>query len=331
MKRNFLLDICKGVLIILVVLGHSIQYGNTKEYFWSNPVIRYIYSFHMPLFMGIAGYFSYFSFLKYDVWKYIIRRWKKLFPPIVFWGSSLFLLHCFKKHAPVFSLEIFIYILTALWFLWALLIVGSIIVIVEKYLNGISKFIVYILIMVLACITPDSYNYGIYKFMFPCFLMGFYTAKYSLYRYFKSPVLFVFSTIMWILLMHFFDRNSFIYTSKFSILYHILPLDQQIWVDIFRYIVALVASVSIVMCCYGIFVCFKLFKGGIISYLGKNSLSIYILSGYIVTYILPYITKEGEYNLFINFLETIIILIICILIKKILAFNKIISKIMLGE
>lgn len=56
-KRNELLDILKGFAIILVVLGHSVQYllGNNNE----NWLFSFIYSFHMPLFMFISGYVCY--------------------------------------------------------------------------------------------------------------------------------------------------------------------------------------------------------------------------------------------------------------------------------
>ncbi len=46
-------DIAKGVAIILVVVGHSIQFHLSE--FDDNPVFRAIYSFHMPLFMAVSG------------------------------------------------------------------------------------------------------------------------------------------------------------------------------------------------------------------------------------------------------------------------------------
>ena len=49
MKRNDTIDIVKGIGIISVVLGHC----------WLLPqtIIHFIYSFHMPLFFIVAGYF----------------------------------------------------------------------------------------------------------------------------------------------------------------------------------------------------------------------------------------------------------------------------------
>lgn len=50
-------DSLKGVLMILVVVGHSIQYveGDLCE---SNHLWNAIYSFHMPAFMAVSGWLS---------------------------------------------------------------------------------------------------------------------------------------------------------------------------------------------------------------------------------------------------------------------------------
>lgn len=52
------MDNYKGILILLVVLGHllfSYDYDNGVAIM---NVVKFIYSFHMPLFLIISGYFS---------------------------------------------------------------------------------------------------------------------------------------------------------------------------------------------------------------------------------------------------------------------------------
>lgn len=56
-KRIFLFDNVKALLITLVVLGHAIDYY-TKESDIMRASFFYIYMFHMPLFIFIAGLFS---------------------------------------------------------------------------------------------------------------------------------------------------------------------------------------------------------------------------------------------------------------------------------
>lgn len=60
MERNRLLwaDALKGVLILLVVLGHSIQ-NTIGDACYINHLWNIIYSFHMPAFMAISGYLSF--------------------------------------------------------------------------------------------------------------------------------------------------------------------------------------------------------------------------------------------------------------------------------
>ena len=51
------LDALKLFAIFLVLWGHAVQHLLSSEY-WDEPVYRIIYSFHMPLFMTISGFFG---------------------------------------------------------------------------------------------------------------------------------------------------------------------------------------------------------------------------------------------------------------------------------
>lgn len=53
MERNKQIDISKGIAIILMILGHSfILTAN-----WTNFFFKFVYSFHMPLFIIFSGYY----------------------------------------------------------------------------------------------------------------------------------------------------------------------------------------------------------------------------------------------------------------------------------
>ena len=54
MKRITYLDVARGAAILLVVLGHSIQYAGPG--FDDNLAYNFIYAVHMPLFMFLAGF-----------------------------------------------------------------------------------------------------------------------------------------------------------------------------------------------------------------------------------------------------------------------------------
>ena len=57
MKRDFKFDNIKALLIFLVVLGHSLEYlYGVKDTYGALRAV--IYSFHMPAFVLISGYFA---------------------------------------------------------------------------------------------------------------------------------------------------------------------------------------------------------------------------------------------------------------------------------
>lgn len=60
MKRILWADALKGWLMILVILGHVIQFL-LKDACDDSHLWNYIYSFHMPAFMAVSGWLSYCS------------------------------------------------------------------------------------------------------------------------------------------------------------------------------------------------------------------------------------------------------------------------------
>lgn len=53
-------DVVKGLLIILMVLGHALQFAAGGN-FWGDPLWMGIYLFHMPLFALVSGCFVFQS------------------------------------------------------------------------------------------------------------------------------------------------------------------------------------------------------------------------------------------------------------------------------
>lgn len=57
-KRNHLFDNIKGVMLILVVVGHTLDPYITDSNSMFRYIMQYIYLFHMPMFAFVTGYFS---------------------------------------------------------------------------------------------------------------------------------------------------------------------------------------------------------------------------------------------------------------------------------
>ena len=82
-QRNIVFDAIKALAIVLVVYAHSIQYLSGYE-FWNNTVFQFIYSFHMPLFFMISGFFM-SSALKLSGKDFLTKKGISLLLPCFVW------------------------------------------------------------------------------------------------------------------------------------------------------------------------------------------------------------------------------------------------------
>jgi fucose 4-O-acetylase-like acetyltransferase len=77
-------DFLKGALIFLVVFGHCIQNFSCMAdgaCFSNSKIAGLIYSFHMPLFFAVSGYFSFVSMRKYlSIKQFTVKR---IFPLLI--------------------------------------------------------------------------------------------------------------------------------------------------------------------------------------------------------------------------------------------------------
>lgn len=89
--RDLSFDFIKGFLIFLVCWGHIIQF-HIGEGHLQNETFMLIYSFHMPLFIMISGYFACKSIKVGGVLLVIKTRTKRLLIPAVVWVSIFFVL-----------------------------------------------------------------------------------------------------------------------------------------------------------------------------------------------------------------------------------------------
>jgi fucose 4-O-acetylase-like acetyltransferase len=80
-KRIEYLDVARGIGILLVVLGHN-DFGAISAFFH-----RVIYSFHIPLFFFLSGYFINTSLSFFDYFK---KRFHSVLKPYLF---TIFLIY----------------------------------------------------------------------------------------------------------------------------------------------------------------------------------------------------------------------------------------------
>lgn len=83
-------DALKFFTIFPVVWGHCIQHFQTNDCS-ENIVFRYIYSFHMGLFMMISGYFS-ISSIRMSISSFVTKEFMRLIYPCIVWGGIVWII-----------------------------------------------------------------------------------------------------------------------------------------------------------------------------------------------------------------------------------------------
>lgn len=140
-NRESGVDVLKGIAIVLVVLGHVIQY-NTNDYL-ENSLWRFIYSFHMPLFFAISGYLIHKKSNIDHMW--ILKRFKRLMVPFIFWTIVKLISSDNKKE---FAMAVLKNPDNSLWFLLVLFEINMIWFVSRKTIKNDKYLIVGRLIIV---------------------------------------------------------------------------------------------------------------------------------------------------------------------------------------
>ena len=344
-KRNHFLDLVKAFAIILVVIGHNIQFGSGANYleeklFFDNIYFKYIYSFHMPLFMLISGYFFAYGITK-KAKDIFINKFKSLIVPILTWAIFplvVFVITTILKNdfSIIATIKYYIsYSLFSLWFLWAVFWCSLLVLITNKIFK--DEIFIYILIFTISFFLPDGYNLAEYKFMFPYFVIGYFYKKYNfqekLNKIYNSNYFLCISGIIFFILLYHFERSSYIYTSKFSILHK--DIINQLSIDLYRYFIGFIGSIftlSLLLKLYNIATKkIILNENNFIITIGKNTMGIYIISSFINQYILKRVTSFLTHpNYFIIGIESVLVILVSILIIKFIQQYKIPNKFLLG-
>lgn len=172
-ERDALFDNMKALLIFLVVLGHLIRdFGYDTEL--GNCLYKIIFSFHMPAFLFVSGYFA----------KYNPKRFfAKMIPLYVVFQCLHYLLDLvvillhegdlssihFQMFTPKFTL----------WYLLALMAYQLLLPVIDTsdFRHRALIFTAAVAAGLLMGLNPDSHNFmamsGIVTF-FPFFLLGYY-------------------------------------------------------------------------------------------------------------------------------------------------------------
>ena len=112
-KRIVWADSLKGLLMVLGILGHAIQTVLAEGCF-NDHVFNLIYSFHMPAFMAVSGYFAYKA--NNFLGNACKRRSKQLLIPYLLWSLISCLIGWNLSWDKIANL--LLYPDRSFWFLW---------------------------------------------------------------------------------------------------------------------------------------------------------------------------------------------------------------------
>lgn len=185
-KRLNWVDGLRGFLILLVILGHSIQYFPGIEAD-DNHLWNMIYSFHMPAFMAVSGFLNYRSGRgRRDRGTIIYHRLFQLLIPFFVWS----LISSLSDASTVFYqlVDDIKYPDRSFWFLWALFWI-SILFVCTDYLSEKIRIkqeigecvaaVVLVGIMTLTEFRYFGFQFIAYYFLF--YIAGYYYRKNEKY------------------------------------------------------------------------------------------------------------------------------------------------------
>ena len=268
-EREYKYDNIKFILIFLVVFGHIIEHVDKFNYLY-----LIIYSFHMPVFVFVSGYFSKGS-------KKSILKSACIY---VVFQTIYFFIYKLVLHENI-TLN-YLQPIWILWYIFALAIWNSLIFVVKKININQNKYVYILLVfsflLSLICGYVDKIGYflslsRIITF-FPFFLIGYFSKNNNIKilkrndESNKAKVL-VYAVIAIVCIMYFINISS-INKIWFYGSYSYRNAQYNI---VFRFISSLFS-----LCMIFIFNNFISNKKELISVAGENTLFIYLLHGIII-------------------------------------------------
>ena len=212
-ERLIWADSLKGLLIILVILGHAIQSTLGNECF-NNHLWNLIYSFHMPAFMAVSGWFAFRPIPNRGGYVTIIkRRCYQLLIPYILWSLISLLIRGRFNLISIWNM--IIYPDTSFWFLWVLFLISVTFVTCQWMAKQIKCD--ELLFIGLSCAILFGvmvlFDIRVFGFQFLAYYILFYTAGYCIHRYslnqrIRNKIVLASLFLVWCILAWYWNMHS---------------------------------------------------------------------------------------------------------------------------
>ena len=322
-------DVLKLFAIFLVLWGHCIQYFLSSQYS-DEPVYRYIYSFHMPLFMMISGYFS-ASSMKLRFTELITKKSRQLLLPCVSWAIIFTIIASTRTNS--LSINTFTSsLIYGFWFLKSCFI--CYIIAYCGYNCKLRKPIWIVITLFISQLIP----YYQVPLMFPAFLIGLElksSAKFTrtIQHFYFIPI------VLFIVLLCFWDETFWQKPSLRTALTNmdIYSIAEFSYKHLYRIIIGITGGLTFIVLfqkTFGLNIKSKLLQT--CSSWGQYTLGIYILQSFILeTFLARYLNFDNLnfflFNFIVSPLISVIILIICVYIIKLIYKSRIGAFLLFGK
>lgn len=325
-KRNVTFDVVKSVAIFTVLWGHVIQYLSSGIYY-ENRICQIIYSFHMPLFMIVVGFFSIRS-LKRTFGEFMLRKFVQLLmPSITITMVYCMLMKCTNMGGVIEAL------IMNLWFLKAVFLCYFLFYCCMFAVK--SNRLVYLVIITLLSQFVFIYQFNL---MFSCFMFGVILQHHWEWIKHKALPLALISGIIFIMmLIPWDDRFWIIPSGGVYPLSSIKQFESFLFQFYYRMLIGIVGSIFFIM--LSELICLRFQDSYIVkhlSVLGKETLGIYLLQTILIETLLWRWLKFDDMNIIIFSLLiapviSVLVLYLCLICIKVLRLNRVSALFFLGE
>ena len=262
-SRDYRFDNLKGLLIFLVILGHALPMFQSDSMKISRCITCVIFSFHMPAFVFISGYFSKnVRFSEHDAYKAV----KSLLIPFVIANSLMWLLTS-RSLSTLFDPRRTLWYLLSLFF-WKL------------FITPVSKIrfsvVISFIIAILVGFSPADRQFSLSRTItfFPFFLLGYKTAPSAIDRIRRIPkvipMLILLASFSVVIMMQLHDMpmlNAFQLADPYSSVKEISRL-QSLSLRVFTLAVGCISTACLLILAPN--------RQSIFTRLGKNTITVYL-------------------------------------------------------
>lgn len=313
------LDAIKAFAIFLVVCGHTLQYLDKLE--TGKCLYDIIYSFHMPLFMVISGYFA-SSSLQKSFFFCFTKKFEQLILPVITWTILSFLLFFFTNKSSYHSEFVGSY-----WFLRTLFACYLVTWCVKKCFR--NDYLGFIISTIIFSLLPKG-SFLQFNWLYIFFWIGLFLKKHNNVllesKNSKRFILILLCSAVVFIITYILKSISHIN----SILISLSTIKTSHWSILLNFLVALSA-------CFFLILLFSMKDkwAPIIKNIGMHTLGIYLVQGFLLERIFPLFFQLEIYHsllsLLVTLLLSIIILLICNFIVDYSSRIKIINLLFFGN